>query len=186
VPLLLGPPGGEGDLEVLQRLRGLLPGLLDDVLGGRPPRLDLLVRGGEDLVGLLLGHGEDLLDPGPEVPERGAVHHAHLLAHLGEVALQHLDLAGQLVDLRVRLLPLGRQGGDLVLRTSDVPVDLSFLVPPQSGLEAGLRGHVPAESKQFLAVRHAPILTRNRLCWGDTDAPVGSYFTDRTERAGKA
>ncbi len=183
MPLLLGPAGGQRDLEVLQRLGGLLPGLLDDVLGGGPAGLDLLVGGGEDLVGLLLGHGEDLLDTRTQVPERRPVHHRRLLAHLGQVALEHLDLTGQLVDLRVRLFPLGGQRRDLVLRASDVAVDLPFLVPPQGGLEAGLRRHVPAEREQFLAVRHDPILTRIRFCWGDTDAPSGSYFTLLAKRA---
>ena len=130
----------------------------------------------EDLLGLLLGESEDLLDPRTEVPERGPVDHVHLLAHLGQVALENLDLAGQLVDLCVRLFPFGGEGRDLVLGTRDVPVDLFLLVPPQSGLEAGLRGHVPAESEQFLAVRHAPILTRIGPCWGDTDGPCAELL----------
>ena len=41
--------GGQGDLEVLQRLGGLLAGLVDDVLGGGPAGLDLLVGGGQDV-----------------------------------------------------------------------------------------------------------------------------------------
>lgn len=147
------------------------------MLGGGAAGLDLLVGGGEDVLGLLLGQREDLLHPGAEMPEGRPVDDRRMLAQLGQVALQHLDLTGQLVDLGVRLFPFGRERGDLVLRTSDVSVDLSFLVPPQGGLEAGLRGHVPAEREQFLAVRHAPILTRIGPSWGDTDAVDWRYFT---------
>ena len=111
------------------------------------------------------------------MPERGPVDHVHLLAHLGQVALEHLDLAGELVDLCVRLFPFGGEGRDLVLGTRDVTVDLSSSRTPQSGLEAGLRGHVPAESEQFLAVRHAPILTRTGPAGAIRTALCGSYFT---------
>ncbi|GAB3944457.1 hypothetical protein GCM10027614_34700 [Micromonospora vulcania] len=108
------------------------------------------------------------------MPERGPVHHADLLADLGEIPLEHLDLASELVDLCIGLFAFGGEGRDLMLGTRDVPVNLSFRVTLQSGLEAGLRGHVPAECEQFLAVRHAPILTRIGPCWGDTDGASGT------------
>ncbi|GAB3814616.1 hypothetical protein GCM10027605_60370 [Micromonospora zhanjiangensis] len=64
-----------------------------------------------------------------------------------------------------------------MLRPGDVALHLPFVEAPQGGLEVGLRSHFPAKSEQFLAVRHAPILTRIAPLRGDTVGRDGTQVT---------
>jgi hypothetical protein len=133
---------------------GVRLGLGADPLGLGQPGGDVLGRGTLDVGGDFLGLGEDLLHLGPEVPE-GDVGEAGLTAGLRGLLLKPVDLPGHRLDLRVRLLPLAGQRGDLVLGPGDVAFDLLLLVTPQGGLEAGLGGCVSTETEDFPAVRHA-------------------------------
>ena len=82
-------------------------------------------------------------------------------------------LAGQGLDLRVRLLALGGQRGDLGLDLLHVSIDLAFVVAAQRDLEGRLGGAALTEREQVSAVRHGSILTRNVPPRSDTHGVTG-------------
>jgi hypothetical protein len=154
--LRLGAPGGQGDLEVAEAVLGVRRGLGADPLGLGQAGGEVVGGGALDRLGLLLGERQDLLDARAEVLERDlGADDAGLLADLGHLLLQPVDLPGHGLELRICLLALAGQHGDLVLGAGDVPLDLLLVVTPQGGLEIGLRGRVRAQTEEFTAVRHA-------------------------------
>ena len=154
-PLLLGPAGGQGDLEVADAVVRVGLGLGPDPLGLGEPGGDVVGGRRLDRLGLLLGEREDLLDARAEMAERDLGADAGRPAGLGGLLLEPLDLGGHRLHLRIGLFALGGQRGDLVLGAGHIPLDLLLFIAPQGCLEAGFGGHVSAETEDFTAVRHA-------------------------------
>src|SRR5262249_10225761 len=77
----------------------------------------------QDGLGLILGHGEDLLDPRAEVAEGDLLWQLPAPAQLRDLVLKQLHLSGQRLNLLICLLALGGEGCDLRFRPHDVVVD---------------------------------------------------------------
>jgi hypothetical protein len=88
------------------------------------------------------------------MPERHLTAYPRVAPCLRQLRLQTLYLRRHRLHLRVRLLAVGEEGGDLVLRPGHVTLDLLAFITPQGGLEAGFGGRISAETENFTAVRH--------------------------------
>jgi hypothetical protein len=162
--VLLGAARRQYRLEVPDRLVVLELRVAEDALGLGPLPGDALLAFGADRRGLLLGQREDLPDPVAEVPERrvggdgGGTRRP--LPRLDQFELELLQLGGERLRLRVRVVALRRQRRVLGLQQADALVDLFLVVPADGEFEVPLRRYVVAEREQVSAVRHGTILTR--------------------------
>ena len=127
-------------------------------VGGQPLRLFALllyVPLGDlaDVRGLLLGDGQDVLDPGPQVSEGNLIDVRVAAAPLLRgLQLRLLHLRRHRLDLVEGVLPLGGERLVLGLQPADELVYLPPPIAPEGDLEGGLRRYAVAECEEVPAV----------------------------------
>jgi hypothetical protein len=135
---LLGATGGQGQVEVAGRGGGALTGVGEQPLGLGALVGDLLCGTVAQVVGLVLGQRQDLLDPRAQVPEGDPRRHG-AAGGVGELQLELLHLPGERLKLRDGLVPLGGQGRQFGLDLDDVSVHLLLVEALEGRIEAGFR-----------------------------------------------
>ena len=162
----LGPAGVDRELEVLGRLRHPGLRLLQQPLSLATQRLSLGLGHAGDLVRLILGHLQDLLDPQAQVAvAQRFLGRRRQPARVSQGRADLMQLVGQNPDLGLGVLLVGDQCGELLLDQLRVLVDVAAVIAAEHDIERRLTDHVlshrprPLWPDVALLRRHAGIVT---------------------------